>query len=189
MRRSLSLIALTIFVGSSVGELQADWPTMKHNTHVDIARNNSWPQPFRGQDAQSVLAPFEIMKRNGWRDNNTLGSILFTRNELTDAGKLKVANLLASSPASYRTIFVQTGPTQQDTLARVQNVQSMVAQLVPEGQLPPIQITTAAPSSSPGAYQNLVHRAIQKTTPVPRLPVYSGMATPAPTQVAPQDGE
>jgi hypothetical protein len=189
MRRSTPLMAIALFFCGNCGWAVAQWPAAKHNTHVDFARNNVWPQPFRGQDAASTVAPFEIMKRNGWRDNNTVGSVLFEKNQLTDAGRLKVATLLASTPSNYRTLYVQTGETQEETLARVQSVQSTVSTLVTDGQMPAIQITSAAPSSSPGAYQNLVHRAIQKTTPTPRLPVYSGMANPAQTSVAPQDQE
>ncbi|MFO0011966.1 MAG: hypothetical protein ACK553_04420 [Planctomycetota bacterium] len=190
MRRSINGLAgaLLLMVGTG-GFVQADWPSSKHHAHVDIARNNAWPQPFRGQDAFSVVAPFEVMKRNGWRDNNTVGSILFTNNQLTEAGRLKVANLLTSTPASQRTIYVQVGPTQDDTAARVESVQEIVSQLLPEGQLPPIQITSVAPSTSPGAYQTLMHRAIKKTTPAPRLPIYSGMAQPAQPQMAPQENE
>lgn len=189
MRLRITGITVALVLLGATGSLRADWPSFKHKTHVDIARNNAWPQPFRGQDAYSVVAPFEVMKRNGWRDNNTLGSVLFTENQLSEAGRLKVANVLASAPSNYRIVYVQTGATQQDTEARVASVQSALTRMLPEGQLPPIQITSVAPSTSPGAYQTLVHRAIQKTTPSPRLPAYTGLATPAQTTVAPQDGE
>lgn len=183
MRHTIHLIAFALFLGANVGWAQADWPAT-HNAHVDFARNNSWPQPFRGQDAYSVVAPFEVMKRNGWRDNNTVGSILFVRSELTEAGRLKVANLLALSPSAHKTIYVQVGSTQEETAARVQSVQAILAELVPEGTPPPIQITSIAPSTSPGAYQTLVHRAIQNSTPKPRLPIFTGSTQPSQTQEA-----
>jgi hypothetical protein len=189
MRRSIYSLAVGVIVTGCCGWAHADWPTMMHKKHVDFARNNSWPQPFRGQDAYSVVAPFEIMKNNGWRDNNTVGSVLFENNALTDAGKLKVAHVLTSSPSNRRMIYVQTGPTQQDTAARVESVQLAVSELLPEGQLPEIFVTNSAPSTSPGAYQTLVHRAIQRTTPTPRLPRYTGLGKPAPTSIAPQDNK
>jgi hypothetical protein len=170
-----------MFLGGNLGAVQAEWPTL-HKTHVEIARNNSWPQPFRGQDAYSVIAPFEIMKRNGWRDNNTVGSILFAKNELTEAGRLKVTTLVASSPASQRTIYVQIGMTQDETAARVRSVQAVLTELIPEGEKPPILITNVAPSTSPGAYQTLVHRAIQQSTPKPRLPAFTGNNQPSAVQ-------
>ena len=189
MRVRITWVTVALVLVGTTGSLRADWPSFKHKTHVDIARNNVWPQPFRGQDAYSVVAPFEIMKRNGWRDNNTVGSVLFMENQLTEAGRLKVANVLVTAPSNYRIVYVQTGATQQETAARVASVQSVLTEMVPDGQMPPIQITSVAPSTSPGAYQTLVHRAIQKTTPSPRLPAYSGLATPAQTTIAPQDGE
>lgn len=187
MRRSIPWFAIAILCGTVVSSVQADWPTMMHKKHVDMARNNTWPQPFRGQDAYSVIAPFEVMKNNGWRDNNTVGSPLFVNNALTDAGKLKVAHVLSSAPSNRRVIYVQTGPTQQETAARVESVQVAVSEILPEGQLPEILVTNSAPTSSPGAYQTLVHRAIQKTTPTPRLPRAGSMNQPAQTTIAPQD--
>jgi hypothetical protein len=181
MRRSIQLVAFAIVLGGNLGSVQADGP-MFHKTHVEIARNNSWPQPFRGQDAYSVVAPFEVMKRNGWRDNNTVGSILFVNNELTEAGRLKVTTLVASSPASQRMIYVQIGMTQAETATRVKSIQTVLADLIPEGEKPPIQITNIAPTTSPGAYQTLVHRAIQQSTPKPRLPAFTGSNQPAAVQ-------
>lgn len=181
MHRSIPSVAFAILLGGHLGSVRAEGP-MFHKTHVEIARNNSWPQPFRGQDAYAVVAPFEIMKRNGWRDNNTVGSILFENNELTEAGRLKVTNLVASSPANQRTIYVQIGMTQAETSARVQSVQSVLRDLLPESEKPPIQITNIAPSTSPGAYQTLVHRAIQQSTPKPRLPVFTGANQPSAVQ-------
>lgn len=190
MRRPIQFISCgLLLVLGNAGTAQADWPSWKHKTHVDIARNNSWPQPFRGQDAYGVVAPFEVMKRNGWRDNNTVGSVLFTNNQLSEAGRLKISNILTSAPSNHRIIYVQVGQTQEETSARVESVQLLVSQMVPEGQLPPIALTSIAPTTSSGAYQTIVHRAIQKTTPAPRLPIYSGMATPSAPQTAPQDGE
>jgi hypothetical protein len=159
---------------------------MMHKKHVDMARNNSWPQPFRGQDAYSVVAPFEAMKNNGWRDNNTVGGMLFDDEGLSDAGKLKVAQVLAVAPPNRRILFVQAGASPQETAARVESVQMAVSEQVPEGQLPEILVTNKAPTSSPGSYQTVVHRAMQRTTPTPRLPRYSGLSQPGQTTVAPQ---
>jgi hypothetical protein len=126
------------------------------------------------------------MKNNGWRDNNTVGSMMFVENGLSDAGKLKVAQVLSCSPANRRMVYVQAGVNQQETAARVESVQLAVSELIPEGPLPQILVTNSPPSASPGAYQTLVHRAIQRTTPTPRLPKYTGLSQPAPMTVAPQ---
>jgi len=178
MRRTLNGIAFAVLMGSFSGTADADWPTHTHQMHIDIARNNTWPQPFRGMDANAVLAPFEIMKNNGWRDNNTIGGMMFSEAGLTEAGKLKVATVVTNSPSNRRSIFVQAGQSQEETALRIESVQVAVSQLVPSGPLPEILVTHASPSASPGAYQTAVHRAIQRTTPIPRLPRYTGLNTP-----------
>ncbi len=183
MRRSMNAFAVAILLAGFTSSVNADWPTANHKAHVDVARNNSWPQPFRGQDAYSVVAPFEIMKHNGWRDNNTIGSMMFGDAGLTDAGKLKVAQVLTTSPSNRRMIYVQAARTNEETASRVESVQVAVSELIPDGQLPQILVTNVGPTTSPGAYQTLVHRAIQRTTPVPRLPKYTGISTPGQAQM------
>ncbi|MCU0715445.1 MAG: hypothetical protein MUD03_04880 [Pirellula sp.] len=183
-------IALLVLIASSPAA-QAEWP-WKHKAKVDHARNNAWPQPFRAADAQAVVAPFEIMKANGWRENNTLGSPLFSQEEqLSEAGKLKIQWVLVYAPQSQRVIYVKSGPTKEATDARVESVQLAVSELVPTGPLPQILVTDVDPPTSSGVYQNLVHRALIRTTPAPRLSAYTGLNTPSKQTIAPnaaQDG-
>ena len=137
---------------------QAQWTEAKHHCHVDFARNNSWPQPFRGQDARSVVAPFEVMKNNGWRDNNTVGNLMFKDGEISEAGRLKIAQILTVPPPSRRIVYIQAAPTVKQTEARIQS-----------------------------SYQTSVHRAIANSTPLPRLPAFSGINAPSAQTTAPQD--
>ncbi|AMV32506.1 hypothetical protein VN12_10305 [Pirellula sp. SH-Sr6A] len=183
-------IALLVVLASS-SATYADWP-WKHKASVDRARNNAWPQPFRAADAQAVVAPFEIMKANGWRENNTLGSLLFSQeDELSEAGKLKIQWVLVHAPQSQRVIYVKSGSTKESTDARVESVQLAVSALMPTGALPQILVTEIDPPTSSGVYQNLVHRALIRTTPAPRLSTFTGLNTPSKQMVAPnaaQDG-
>lgn len=159
---------------------------MKHNVGVDYARNQAWPQPFRGADANSVVAPFEVMRENGWRENNTLGSSLFSDKQiLSEAGAIKVQLILTKSPSSQRIVYVKSGQTEQETNARVESVQLAVSQFIPTGPLPQILVTEIEPTTSSGAYQTLVHRALVKTTPTPRLGAFKGVNAQVPQSVAP----
>ncbi len=82
---------------------QAGWPEFKEECRIDTLRNNAWPQPFRGQDAASVVAPFEIMKANGWREFNTIADNYFDGNHrLTEAGVLKVQEILRQTPPNRK---------------------------------------------------------------------------------------
>ena len=165
MRRTISAITLSALSFGLVGCAE-----LRHKAGIDYARNVAWPQPFRGADSASVTAPFEVMRDNGWRENNTIGSGLFTpQNALSDAGAIKVQWIVTQAPQNQRTVYVKTGATEQETNARVESVQLAVSQMIPSGPLPQILVTEIEPSTSSGAYQTLVHRALVKTTPTPRL--------------------
>jgi len=162
---------------------------MRHKAGIDYARNVSWPQPFRSADSESVIAPFEVMRDNGWRENNTIGSGLFSsQNALSDAGMIKVQWIATQAPQNQRIVYVKTGGSEQETSARLESVQLAVSQMIPSGPLPQILVTEIEPATSSGAYQTLVHRALIKTTPTPRLGKFSGVNAPTQQTVAPNAG-
>jgi len=178
---SVGLIAIA---GLSTGCI--NWAEMKHNAHVDARRNAAWPQPFRSADSASVVAPFEIMKANGWQEFNTLASCFFDESDqLTDAGQLKLQEILTMTPQSKAPIFVQKGESQQSTAARVESMELAISGLIPEGDLPQIAVTDSSPATSSGAYQTMVHRALIQTTPTPRLPKFGSLNAPSQNTVAP----
>ncbi len=168
----------------------AGWPEFKQECHTDKLRNNAWPQPFRSQDASSVIAPFEVMKSNGWREFNTIPNSFFNgTNQLTDAGLLKVQQVLTQSPQNRKAIFVVKTESQEETAARVESVEIAVSGMIPVGDLPPIHVTDISPGTSSGTYQTIVNRALVKTTPTPRLPAFKSLNAPSQTQVAPNAGQ
>jgi len=154
----------------------AGWPEFKQECHTDKLRNNAWPQPFRGQDAASVVAPFEVMKANGWREFNTLSDSFFdSTNQLTDAGLLKLHQSLVQSPSNRKAIFVLKSASAEQTASRVEAVEIAISSLVPVGDLPPIFLTEIEPTISSGAYQTRVNRALSSSLPNPRLPAFGGI--------------
>lgn len=187
MRRTFALLTGCVLVSASVNTVDAGWPEFKHQSHIDYARNNCWPQPFRGADANSVVAPFEVMRNNGWRDNNTLGTALFSQQQgLSEAGQLKIEWILTQAPQSHRVVYVKTGRSSEETARRIESVQIAISQMIPSGPLPQIMVTETEPSTSSGSYQTILHRAIVKTTPTPRLGTFTGVNAPAAQTVAPQ---
>jgi hypothetical protein len=182
MRWIIRFVAIAV-VSTTAGEVRSQSPSCS----VLYARNQTWPQPFRAADAQSVVAPFEIMRTNGWREHNTLGSLLFSKeHELTEAGNLKVQWIVTQAPPSHRVIYVKTGKTDQITAARVESVEIAVSQLLPTGPLPQILVTDIEPPTSSGSYQTLVHRALISSTPTPRVPPFSsGVNAPSQQTVTP----
>jgi hypothetical protein len=185
MRRTLATLTISAFTVGLIG--CAD---MRHRVGVDYARNVAWPQPFRGADSNSVVAPFDVMRDNGWRENNTLGTSLFSsQHALNEAGAIKVQWIVTQAPINQRIVYVKAGNTEQETNARVESVQLAVSQLIPSGPLPQILVTEIEPATSSGAYQTLVHRALIKTTPTPRLSKFTGLNAPSQQTVAPNAGE
>jgi hypothetical protein len=89
-----TVFALAV-VASTATSVSADWnwKGFWHGQHVGYHRNNAWPDPFNEVDAANVIAPFEVMKANGWRLHNTIGHELFREGD---------GALLASRPASQR---------------------------------------------------------------------------------------
>jgi hypothetical protein len=176
---------LAVGLGMISSHAHADWP-WKHKSSVVATRNNSWPQPFRAADANSVVAPFEVMRNNGWRECNTLGSAVFTKeNVLSEAGNLKIEQILTQSPSSQQIIYVKSSIRKEETDARVESTQLAVSRLVPVGPLPQILVTHIEPNTSSGVYQTTVQRALITTTPTPRLGAFSGVNAPPSTTVAP----
>lgn len=185
MRRTFATLSISALTLSIVG--CAD---MRHRAGIDYARNVAWPQPFRAADSNAVIAPFEVMRDNGWRENNTLGSTLFSPQcVLSDAGAIKIQWIVTQAPQSQRIVYVKSGNTQLETNARVESVEIAVSKLVPSGPLPQILVTDIEPATSSGAYQTLVHRALIKTTPTPRLSKFTGINAPSQQTVAPNAGD
>jgi len=163
-----------------------NWSEMKHNAKTDALRNSSWPQPFRSADSMAVVAPFEVMKANGWAEFNTLANCYFdSSNQLTDAGTLKLQEILTLTAKSKAPIFVEQGESQQSTADRVESMELAISALIPEGALPQIAVTNTSPPTSSGAYQTIVHRALIQTTPNPRLPNFGSLNAPSQNSVAP----
>jgi hypothetical protein len=190
MKRVNTTLRVAILAAAVCGSAQAGWPELRREMHVDKLRNNAWPQPFRGMDAQSVVSPLEIQKNNGWRAFNTVGSIFFTEeNQLTDAGQLKVATTLTRAPSGRQVLFVLKGDTPEATQQRLEAVQIAVSGMVPVGPLPQILITDRDAEATSGEMQTAINRGMARTMPVPRLPRFSGLNTPTgQSQMNPGDG-
>ncbi len=193
MRKKTASLFGALFIGCALSGnaiVQAGWPEFKQVCKTDKLRNNAWPQPFRAMDANAVANPFEVMKANGWREFNTVtGAFFDDSNQLTEAGQLKIRQILSTSPPNRRAIHVLKGDTPEQTSVRVESVEVAVSGLIPTGDLPPIMLTDIEPAMSSGAYQTVVNRAIIRTTPTPRLPPPGNMSQASQLSTAPGAGQ
>ena len=174
MRRTSQMVLAAMLLWLSTGSAHAeDWfKEFTKNSAITARRVNHWPQPFIYPDRRAVVAPFSLMVSKGWKAQNTVGAHLFDdkTGELKEAGKLKIRSIVADTPLAYRSIYVQTGASRDETTRRVDLVQQYAVHLVPRGPLPPVRITDQAPRLHEAEYVDSINRRFTATTPSPRLP-------------------
>jgi len=177
MLRSLLVGTLTLATLACVAPARGDWlGAFLHSVGRDIVRRNHWPKPFVYADRQAVKAPFAAMIENGWRSQNMIADHHFVEDsgELTDAGRLKIHWILTQAPEQHRAIYVYRAKNPKDTAIRVDNVQQYAAQLLPEGNLPPVIESDIAAVGWPASRVDAVGRTFQSSAPPPRIPDATG---------------
>jgi hypothetical protein len=138
----------------------------------DTKRRNCWPEPFLRPDRYAVRAPLAIMVSNGWRRQNLLGEHHFVDQggKLTEAGRIKIRWILTEAPLQHRTIYVHRASTPEVRAARIDNVQQLAAELVPDGALPLVLETNIPVGGWSAASADMIGRKFDASTPDPRLP-------------------
>ncbi|MCA9155600.1 MAG: hypothetical protein KDA55_05150 [Planctomycetales bacterium] len=179
MRRCLATLSLGLAILGGSHPCQAGWSEFWHRVHVDWHRNNCWPVPFDGPDRAATVAPFATMVSNGWRLHNTITHDLFNpeTQELNAAGRHAVAWIVTQAPEPRRTVHVLRGANSNATSARLDSVQRLISAIIPEGELPPVLLTDAAPQGGSGDYFDRIERAAQQNMPAPVLPPMQGDGT------------
>ncbi|MCM2369380.1 hypothetical protein [Aporhodopirellula aestuarii] len=150
----------------------ADFGTWLHNKKMAFYRNAAWPDPFNEVDALQTVAPFEVMKTNGWRLHNTIGHELFRAGDgaLLAAGHNRVRWIATQAPLARREIYVLEGANPNETGARVAAVRDAVAGLAVDGVSPQILVTHSVPATTPGSMATKINRDRFENIPVPKLP-------------------
>ena len=93
---------------------------------------------------------------------------------LTEAGDLKVRQIVTQHPEQHRMVFIVKGHTKRDTDKRTDSVQQAVARIVPDGVLPDVRHVHIGPRPWSAEEINAVERAYRQSRPAPRLPAGSG---------------
>ncbi|HBV61510.1 MAG TPA: hypothetical protein DEF45_00660 [Rhodopirellula sp.] len=177
LTRTVIVVVALVTTGTSVS---ADWNHFWQKMHVGYHRNNAWPAPFNEADAMNVVAPFEMMKANGWRMHNTIGHESFRSGDsaLMASGNKRVYWIATQSPQSRRTVFVLRGGSERETASRVAAVRDAISRIDVQGPLPDVQITEVQPHHSPGAWATKINRDWLQNIAAPRLPTSSAGGTP-----------
>lgn len=171
-----AVIALAV-VATTATSASADWEwnSWWHGLHVGFHRNNAWPDPFNEVDAGQVIAPFEIMKANGWRLHNTIGHELFRDGDgaLLASGHRRVHWIATQAPETRRAIFVLRGENETETAARVASVQSTLDSIAMNGPAPQVFVSDVEPPAASGAWATKINREWLDHLTAPRLPSQS----------------
>lgn len=153
------------------GTAQAGWHEFWARAKTDYHRNNAWPEPFQTMDRNSTREPFELQKNNGWRLQNTIGTLLFDKNtnEVNQAGDQQIRWILTQTPPNRRAVFVLRGDTKEVTDQRVDSVQRCISKYVGDAELPPVLLTSQDQFGGPGEYFQRIDEAMKSSMPSPRI--------------------
>ena len=175
----LSLCGMALAVSAVCPTAHAGWREFHYRSMLDFHRNNVWPQPFVQQDRLATCQMFELMRQNGWCQRSTLTEFYFhpTTNQLTEAGRMKVQEILVQHPQPFRTLFVVTGKDERTTAARIDSVQQLANLVVSDGSLPAIRRVHIPPRGWPAEDINAISVQYRNTIPPPRIKTQEGSVT------------
>lgn len=164
-------IATFIVLGLVSAPSNAGWHEFVERSSRDWHRANAWPQPFIEHDRIATCSPFVIMAQNGWVQQCTLTSFHFDplSNVLTEAGRLKVQQIVTENPNPFRTVYLVPGTRPELTEQRLQAVRDVI-QLIGEGNDAEVRLTTIAPRGMNADEVEAISARLRATMPDPRLP-------------------
>ncbi len=171
--RFVCIAIVTCVMLVDVAATQGNWLSdVYYGMARDFKRRNCWPKPFNCPDRDLARDPFVKMVENGWRIQNMLSDHHFidSSGELTVVGRNKVVWIVTEAPVQHRKLYVHRAGTAEETLNRVDHVQQLVAQLLPEGPLPPITETNVSPPSWPADRVGMINQKMRNSEEGPRIP-------------------
>ncbi len=178
-RKFLILTSGVLLAVMSMQTAHAGWEEFHHRCVLDFHRNSAWPQPWINHDRIASCHIFDLMRQNGWCQQSTLTAFHFDPNtdELTEAGRMKVQQILLQHPQEFRTLFVVTGNDEKSTANRVDSVQNAAALFTIDGTLPEIRRVYIPPRGWPAEDIATINTQFQNSMPAPRLPQMNGAMT------------
>lgn len=174
LKRSLLALALAVVANGTLGSQQANagWDEFWFKFRRSFHRSNAWPDPFAEQDARQTMAPFEVMKINGWRLNNTISHELFRSGDgaLLASGNERIRWITNNPMAAQQGIYVMQGRSKVETQARLASVRDSLENLHTTSNKPEIYLTNREPGTSSGPWAVKINREWLANLPIPQLP-------------------
>jgi len=174
-------LAALMLMAIGAGTVTADWNSFYHHLHIGYHRNNAWPDPFNEADARQVVAPFQVMMRNGWRRHNTIGHEFFRQGDgaLLAAGYHRLEWIATQSPETRRQVFVLRGENQSETQARISSVHRALSKFESSGPETQVFVTEVDPPTASGAWATKINRDALDQQVLPVLPEVNAGGTDA----------
>lgn len=174
MRRCLSAALVAATVIGLTAQAQAGDGVKKawYNFKRDFKRNQLWPQPWVGPDRASVYAPMTVMVAKGWMRQNQLNDEHFEvgKDELNEAGRMKVQQIMAVTPPNHRAVYVMRAATPELTASRIAHVEQFVTENTFDDHPTQVCESRLRRNDFPADYVDQVGRAFRDSTPEPRIP-------------------
>ncbi|MBM81827.1 MAG: hypothetical protein CMJ78_14720 [Planctomycetaceae bacterium] len=127
-----------------------------------------WSHPYICHDRAIVAKLSELQVNNGWVTETTLYDYHFDQDthELNRAGRERLLWILVNAPRKYRSVFVQTGRSDAESLRRMTSVRTEATAMIGGRDMAPIMARNTQPLGRPAAeVQNI--RAIELESQLP----------------------
>ncbi|MCA9058666.1 MAG: hypothetical protein KDA85_09210 [Planctomycetaceae bacterium] len=157
------------------------WPAVPRSTQPGQQFTHTfhsahyWPLPYVCQDRQYVNNIFEMQIARGWQDETTLYDRHFqVGGELTEAGRLQLADIIYVVPPERRNIFIQSTHDPEMDAIRTTSVHSALAMMSPEARSVPVSVRNCQEIGRSAREVEMINSQYINSTPSPRLSGGSG---------------
>jgi hypothetical protein len=171
MRHRLTILAIfsCLFVANAFAHGAGN--DAMNRCHLDWHRNSAWPKPFTLIDRQGACSPFALMATRGWQRQSTITNYHFDHvtQQLTEAGQLKVLEILKTNPRDQRMVVMVRGRTDQDTASRRESIAEVAINGTRDRYNPQIMEIDIEPRAWPAEEIEAIGNQWNLTMPKPRL--------------------
>jgi hypothetical protein len=130
-----------------------------------------WPWPYVCDDRRYVREVTQLQVMNGWMTATTLYEYHFDEEaqELNHSGQMHLRWILENAMGDRRVAWVQTASDTETSQKRLNSVQVAAANLVGDGNIPPIKLRMTTAYGRPALEIKAIRDAEISTMPEPRI--------------------
>jgi hypothetical protein len=124
------------------------------------------------QDRHAVCSSYSVFERSGWSRQNTLSEFHFdpVSNQLTEAGRLKLRQVLLHHPAGRNDVFMARSMNEEHDRVRLTSIEQEGARMLSDGQTPHVTPVHVDYRMRPAEEVDFITRSRMESMPSPQLP-------------------